>query len=235
MHESLFWKFSRRQLPVPGFCNMEKAENNNLCKIASLPNLRTLYQTQKSTGLTKGLLYRSSRPDLLTDDDLSKFKELKIKCIIDFRSKSDYEQSSGSKILDQYYKIHGVKLPRRRNYRPGEQVKCFAVGRWRSPLVDNTQLENGEKHFLINFFTKSYIWNVFKRAQWYIKLISLFVLVFDLIFRTGYVNFIRLFAKFVMNPMGLPAQYLDIVEMSQRSICTGNNCLFHFYIICFEH
>lgn len=169
----------------------------------------------------EGSIYRSSRPDLMDPHDLEEFKKHGIKCIIDLRSDNDYEIASGSKVLDNYYKLYSVALPHR--YKIHEEVICHpkhSSNKKEKETIPTKDVKE-KKHFLINFFTTEYIRTVFKRAPWYIQFISLFIAVFDFVFRTGFKNFVRLFAVTVMNRRGLGPQYLDIVEMSKAGLCAG--------------
>ena len=197
---------------------MASATVNRVC----IHNWRVLChgKSQQDNG-KEGSIYRSSRPDLMDPHDLEEFKKHGIKCIIDLRSDKDYEIASGSKVLDNYYKLYSVALPHR--YKIHEDVICH-------PKHDSNKKEKEtipakdvkeKKHFLINFFTTEYTMTVFKRAPWYIQFISLFFAVFDFVFRTGFKNFVRLFAVTVINRQGLGAQYFDIVEMSKAGLCAG--------------
>lgn len=67
----------------------------------------------------------------------------------------------------------------------------------------------------------NYIWKVFNRAPWYIKLYSLLFLIVDVIFNTNYRYFVRVFAKHVLNRDGLFGQYRDMINYSKASICAG--------------
>lgn len=84
------------------------------------------------------------------------------------------------------------------------------------------------KHFLIDFFKINYIWKVYNRAPWYIKLYSLFFLIFDLLFNTGFRYFVRVFARHVLNQEGLYGQYCDMINHSQASICAGEKLMYGF-------
>ena len=86
-----------------------------LPKISSLPNLRAVCQHQKNkTGeapFRSQVIYRSSKPDRLLYEDLDEFRKLGIKCIIDFRSVSEYMGTDGHRPLDSEYPIYKVKIP----------------------------------------------------------------------------------------------------------------------------
>lgn len=262
----------------------------------NLPNFREICvkNCNQDEDSPRGLLYRSSRPDFLTDKEVCELQRLGIRSVLDFRSPKEYAKADGLKLLDGISALYAVKIPHREKYRPQEVVKCKLVTRKNKlqnkpldaevrskdvkvekvtdikitgesndiqleevPHEDETEstsetetseveetevnpnisskdkesLENSQanssppppiKHYLINFFTGRFIWSVFRRAPWYIQLYAFFWLLIDFIFRTGYLYFIQTFAKYVLNNTGILNQYMDIVDLSQRSICAGN-------------
>ncbi|XP_063448840.1 uncharacterized protein LOC134728232 [Mytilus trossulus] len=198
---------------------MASANSDRVC----IHNWRVLCHGKSKQGNGRhGSIYRSSRPDLMDPLDLEEFKKHGIKCIIDLRSDKDYEIASGSKVLDNYYKLYKVVLPKSNCYKQQEPVICQAIEGKKKKKAKGPATEILEKkHFLINFFTSAYTSTLFKRAPWYIQLISLFIAIFDFIFRTGFKNFVRLFAVTVINRAGIAASYLDIAEMSKGGICAG--------------
>jgi protein tyrosine/serine phosphatase len=183
-------------------------------------------------------LYRSSRPDFLTAEEVVRFRELGIKSIIDFRSNDEYRKATGNKLLDAAYPVYKVKLPFSSSYRAGDQIKYVPVrarGNKVSPPTssEHSQSETSDeksgaatnepvgKHLLINFFKIQYGWAVFCRAPWYIQLYALLHLIVDLVLRTGYRYFVRVFARYVLNKEGLVGQYFDMLEHSQSAICAA--------------
>jgi len=83
----------------------------------SMPNFRRLVpsstchdvckeQRPKRGGALK--LYRSSRPDFLTAEEVDMFMPLNIRSIIDLRSASEYRKADGSKLLDAVYNVYKV-------------------------------------------------------------------------------------------------------------------------------
>jgi len=55
-------------------------------------------------------LYRSSRPDLLTAEELDKFLQLNIRSVIDLRSTFEYRKADGPKLLDSIYPVYQVNF-----------------------------------------------------------------------------------------------------------------------------
>ncbi|KAK7505938.1 hypothetical protein BaRGS_00002660 [Batillaria attramentaria] len=190
-----------------------------LWRLSSVPNFRVLCASGPHIETQNGLVYRSSRPDFMEHDELGAFKELGIQSIIDFRSRREYLGADGNHLIDQEYHLYQVKLPHGRNFRSREPVSLVKLKPKRLQCPENA--DSTCKHFLINFFPMSYIWNVFNRAPWYIRLYSLIFLLFDIIFQTGYKYFVRLFARTTLNHTGLIGQYQDMVELSQRGICAA--------------
>ena len=205
-------------------------------KLQNLPNFRRVDTGKNDTkeGNSKAVLYRSSRPDHLTESEADYFvNRLGIKCIIDFRSPSEYKRAKGVKLLDHYYPLYKVKMPFSLMYKPGDHVFCKEVKN-KKLITNSTQsnMANGNagpgthdvydrKHILIDFFRRNYIWAIYKSAPWYIKLYSLLFLLWDIIFITGFIQFVRVFARNVLNKKGVAGQYIDILSYSQGPICAG--------------
>jgi len=187
-------------------------------KFDSMPNFRRVnaeYYTddnvEKSTKL-----FRSSRPDFLSEKEAESFTELGIRSIIDCRSAKEYKKADGTKILDRYYPLYKVKLPLYSRFRYGSPITYKPVSGGARDMVSKPDA-NG-RHFLINFFKINYIVAVYNRAPWYLKLYSLLFLLIDLIFNTGYRYFVRIFARNVLNKEGLVGQYTDMIRYSQNQL-----------------
>ncbi|KAK3084513.1 hypothetical protein FSP39_014611 [Pinctada imbricata] len=195
----------------------------------TLPNFRRINSSNfEGFENERKSVYRSSRPDCVEGDDLKAFHSLGIRTIVDCRSKAQYlhKTAEGPKHLDNVYKLYSVKLPKGRNYHLDETVTCFPINHktWDTEKTEiSVKNIDGEekKHFLINFFPSAYGRAIFMRAPWYIKILGIFVLLFDTIFRTSYIYFVRLFALTVINKGGLKKSYEDMIELSQASICAA--------------
>ncbi|XP_046337860.2 uncharacterized protein LOC124119412 [Haliotis rufescens] len=200
--------------------------------LPSLPNLRVLCSTNYANcRRPTGLIYRSSRPDLLEPNDLQKFRELGIKCIIDFRGRKEYANATGTKPLDADFDLYHIKLPTGsgRNYKPKECVNFVPLEKRTCNKNKSVQLtmrdirssKYKQPHFLLDFFAGSYVWTILNRAPWYKKLYSILFLLYDFVFNTGYKHFVRFFVSNVLNCTGIIGQYKDMVDLSQRSICAA--------------
>ncbi|KAL3856980.1 hypothetical protein ACJMK2_011684 [Sinanodonta woodiana] len=185
----------------------------------SIPNLPHNFRAVSSikdekTNQSKGFLYRSSKLDYLSLKDVDDLKNvLDIKCIIDLRSKGEYTHSDGSKFVDERFKLVKVTVPHTlKRFQAGEKIE--------TEVLDDSRL-CVEKHYLINFFTAPYIWTIYNRAPWYVRLYSLIWLLIDLVLCNGYQYFVQCFSYSTLNKEGLIGTYKDIVELSHRSICSA--------------
>ncbi|CAD5117183.1 unnamed protein product [Dimorphilus gyrociliatus] len=188
----------------------------------SMPNFRPVVvkvtpDTSSTEKHCQATLYRSSRPDFLENDELKKFEELGIKCIIDLRSSKEYEKANGAKNLNKTFTVNKISLPLPwKKLKVGEKAELKPIEKY---LPENTERKG--KHVLVNFFRLNYIVAVFSRAPWYLQIMSLFYLLIDLIGNTGYKNFVRIFARNILNPVGIAGQYKDMVTYSHASICSA--------------
>ncbi|XP_035669454.1 uncharacterized protein LOC118411338 [Branchiostoma floridae] len=178
-------------------------------QLKSLPNFRPV---------VSGRLYRSSRPDLITEQDYETVQRLGLRCIVDFRSVGEYRSFKGkTKFVDEDFRVVKVKPPTRWGSSNGLRYRYYSDGSQEKPKT-NGDVKSRGFHYFINFFTMQYVWNVFTRVPWYMQLYSLMYLVYDLIFWTNYIHFVRFFARNSLNKAGLTRQYIDIVELSQGAI-----------------
>ena len=183
-------------------------------KFKSVPNFRKVSMEQNSV-TSRWPLYRSSKPDFLCSSEVDHYNSLGIRTILDFRSFTEYKRSKGNKILDANYPSYKVKFPLSYKYKPDENV-----------IVDNVKLNNKEhpliaesgRHIFIDFFKMDYVLAIFSRAPWYIQLYSFLWLIVDFILNTHYRYFVQVFAKTVLNPVGLGGQYTDFLLYSGNSI-----------------
>ncbi|CAH1246214.1 Hypp7682 [Branchiostoma lanceolatum] len=182
---------------------------NSPVQLKSLPNFRPV---------VPGRLYRSSRPDLITEKDFETVQRLGLRCIVDFRSVAEYRSFKGkTKFVDEDFRVVKVKPPTRGDRSNGLRYQYYNNGS-HGGTGSNGDVKSKGFHYFINFFTMQYVWRVFTRVPWYMQLYSLMYLLYDLIFWTNYVHFVRFFARNSLNKAGLTSQYVDIVELSQGAI-----------------
>ncbi|XP_006811230.2 uncharacterized protein LOC100370490 [Saccoglossus kowalevskii] len=179
---------------------------SRIVHLGSMPNLRKVFPEH-------AMLYRSSRPDFITEGDHEKIRELGIRTVVDFRSAREYTKAKGEKLLDTDFDCVAVQLPGVHE-KPGE-VNYSPIHQ-RNRSTKNETSNNPKKHYFIDFFRPNYVWAVFKRAPLFIRITSLFFLLVDIIFKTHY--FVKYYAKHVINDAGLVANYIDMLELSQRQI-----------------
>ena len=182
----------------------------------SMPNFRSLVKEETKTHETTKI-YRSSRPDFLSYEEVEEFRKLGIRSIIDFRATSEYRKAQGSKLLDSFYEPIKIKLPL------FGDVPINNVEQVRVQVPDSGSHQNHYigKHFFIDFFKMNYVYNVFRKVSIWFRIYSLLYLLYDLLFGTGFKHFIRLFAKKVINKEGLAGQYADMLNHSKASIYAG--------------
>ena len=192
-------------------------ENGARTKFESMPNFRrvTVQYLDDDNVERSTKLFRSSRPDFLSEEEAESFTKLGIRSVIDCRSAKEYKKANGTKVLDKYYPLYKVKLPLYSRFKYGSPVTYKPV----SGGVHNKDVKG--RHYLINFFKMNYIVAVYNRAPWYLKLYSLLYLLIDLIFNTGYLYFVRVFARNVLNKEGLVGQYTDMIRYSQNQLYAG--------------
>ncbi|GFO44331.1 hypothetical protein PoB_007083600 [Plakobranchus ocellatus] len=214
-------------------------------RIDSVPNMRLLcnqfMNSNEMFSPPKAGLYRSSKPDHISQDDLTEFRNLGIKCIIDFRSKDEYFGSEGCCLLDKEYILHKVIPPKKVGQSTtferidlNEKAESEASSCFSSPLGSSMYSTEGvgtalkesdgieKRHFLINFFTPKYIFRSFSRLPCYLYCIGIFHLLCDLIRRdTKFKNFSLFFTSNVLNRAGIKGQYRDVVDLCQPSVCAS--------------
>lgn len=179
----------------------------------NLPNFRQAgghgLTNKRGERVRDGLLYRSSRTDFVTSKDKSVFLQLGIKSIVDLRRQSEYERSDGDKLLDDLYSVSILKKDQVHRMKPSF--------RWGS---SNTKavLEEGSigYRYLVNMWTMKIIWHVFMQANFFVRWLSLVLVLFDWL--TGLHLFVKFFAWLVINHQTVAQQYIDVVEMTRPVI-----------------
>ena len=197
-------------------------------KFGSMPNFRVVGGSEEQLGVEKLApnLYRSSRPDLLNENDLEEFGKLGIRTILDFRSVREYTKANGQKLLDSIYPVFKIKLPFLSLYKPGQKVNYVPVDtmtpKQAVPEEVMRSTPDNSRHFLLDFFKANYIWAVFNRAPLWFRFFSLIYVIIDLVLQTEWRYFVGAFAKKVLNQTGLVGQYKDMINYSQASIYAGD-------------
>ena len=175
----------------------------------NLPNFRQAggksLTTMDGRRVRDGILFRSSRTDFLTEKEKGVFDELGIRAIIDLRRTKEYKTAEGEKLLDDMYDPCVVKKGKVEEYRrKGRKGSDSTDGGYRG------------RRFLVNMMTMDLIWYVFKQVNFFIRYISLILVLVDWVF--GCHLFVRLFNWLVVNRQSLSRQYVDMLEYTKPAI-----------------
>lgn len=187
----------------------------------NLPNFRQAggkcLVTSSKRRVKDGLLYRSSRTDFLTEKEKAHFTRLGIKAIIDLRRKSEYERSDGEKILDDLYCPCVMEKGKVANLKPsmrwGGQLR-----RRQQVKTDSTDLSPSlkGKRYLINMMTMDLIWYFFTKVNFFVRYLSLILVLVDWLFGCHY--FVKFFYWAVINRQTLASQYVQILEYTKGAV-----------------
>ncbi|KAI8740029.1 CAunnamed protein product [Biomphalaria glabrata] len=85
----------------------------------------------------------------------------------------------------------------------------------------NGEEDDEKRHYLINFFTLRYIKRLIYSLPWYLWLLAFLYIIYDVVTRNKFVNLRRLLVHKAVNKKGLFGQYVDLIELSQPSICAA--------------
>ena len=191
----------------------------------NLPNFRqaggkSLFTSNKRR-VKDGLLYRSSRTDFLTEKEKTIFTRLDIKAIIDLRRKSEYERADGDKVLDDIYPPCVMNKGKVADLKPSM--------RWGGQLRrrQHTSAESSEsseassapvkrKRYLVNMFTMDLIWYFFTRVNFFVRYLSLILVLVDWLFGCHY--FVKFFYWAVINRHTMSSQYVQILEYTKDAV-----------------
>jgi hypothetical protein len=190
-----------------------------------LPNFRLVFPRKPlndDPNVIKGVLFRTSRPDFLDEENADMIYKSGIKTIIDCRDVKEYQKLRADKFLDKRYALYYPPEPIPKfklRYKVNEPVKLKKVASQKHQVQSNSHF----RHICLEFFKMNYILQVLCQAPLLMVVKSMFYLLKDL-FNFGskyYKNFVRYFADNFINPAGLANQYKNMVDWSQASICAG--------------
>ena len=208
------------------------------CVFKNMPNFRQAggqgLATKDGRRIRDGLLYRSSRTDFLTEDEKRTFLGFRIKSIIDLRRKTEYERAEGDKLLEDNYDMCILKKGNIRKWKPsyrwGGARKRTGAGAPESKTINESETESTDdggqppssspavrgRRYLVNMMSIDLIWYVFSQVNFFIRYISLILVVTDWLF--GCHLFVRLFNWLVVNNQTLSKQYVDILEYTKPAV-----------------
>lgn len=152
-----------------------------------------------------GLLFRSSRTDYLTDEEVDRFLQLDIKAIIDLRRNAEYVKADGPKILDRSYKPCILKKGKIKEWK--DSKSSSKSGGDRAP---------SRKRYLVNLMTMDLMKEILKQVNFFIRYSSLVLLVVDWFFNCHL--FVRLHSHLVSNHQTLAEQYVTLLEYIKSEV-----------------
>lgn len=154
-----------------------------------------------------GLLFRSSRTDFLTDEEVDRFFQLNIKSIIDLRRNEEYIEADGPKILDSSYKPCILKKGKLKDWKAPKFQAKFRRGE------DSPSGSGRGKRYLVNLMTIELIKEILYQVNFFVRYGSLVLLVVDWLFNCHL--FVRLHSHLVSNHQTLAEQYLTMLEFTK--------------------
>lgn len=193
-------------------------------KFQNLPNFRQAggegLVTSNKRGVRDGLLYRSSRTDFLTEEEKGNFSRLGIKTIIDLRRKSEYERADGEKILDDVYSPCVIKKGKVTDLKPsmrwGSQLRRRQPKSPDNSESTETAPTSTKKRYLVNMLTMDLIWYFFTKVNFFVRYLSLILVLVDWLFGCHY--FVKFFYWAVINRQTMASQYVQILEFTKDAV-----------------
>ena len=164
---------------------------------------------RRGQAIKDGLLYRCSRPDLVTRRDAALFQQLGIKAIFDLRHPSDHQRAGGNRLLDESYQLCELR----------EDETVSAVHGGRSASSDYIG-----RHYLANCLTSNSFERLIQlkyssRLMRFVVSCTLIPLyICDKLFKT---TFARNFtSRYILNGITLCQLYLVIADTSKHVIAS---------------
>ncbi len=185
--------------------------NNAHVPLDSILNLRRID--------AHGKLYRSAKQDKASPEDIKHLQSLGIRTHLDLRSKTEYLRKRTPKAIDC---IVGVLVPKSfpdPKVKPYPAISDIPMKGLKKKSVDEKDLSTMiQRRYLIDFFSFELALKTFNSGSLFKRLISLFVLLFDVIVGNNFKNFVRMF-KDTINDHGLSGQYIDMLEFGGKQLC----------------
>ena len=176
--------------------------------------------TSNKRRVKDGLLYRSSRTDFLSEDEKTNFFKLGIKSIIDLRRKSEYERADGEKVLDDVYSPCVMEKGKVADLKPsmrwGGQLRRRQNKSEDSFVPTEVSPPIRRKRYLVNMLTMDLIWSVFTKVNFFVRYLSLILVLVDWLFGCHY--FVKFFYWAVINRQTMASQYVQILEFTKGAV-----------------
>lgn len=177
----------------------------------NLPNFRQAggHPTVEGLSVNDGMIYRSSRTDFVTKRDVSRFRELGIKSIIDLRGKTEFKTANGNKLLNPLYAPYTVKNGVMRRLK----LSSCLGGR---DSVDDEDDELLGRRYLVSMASAKLIWHLFYQLNAFIRWFTLLIAFFDWVVGTHY--FVKLCNHMVLNEQSLAGRYIEVLEYNKDAV-----------------
>ena len=189
----------------------------------NLPNFREVgggrLVNKDGKHVRRGVLYRASRTDFLTEEEVKTFLGYGFKTIIDMRTKSEFERADGEKLLVKHYeplvlKSDGVG-PFKPSYRWGGRLKksMRKAEREKRKMPDSKW---AGKRYLANMFTREFFLNLIYKVNFISRYFAIMLLAIDWFLGTHLLP--KYFSWAVVNSQTLQEQYVDMLEYGKKMI-----------------
>lgn len=189
----------------------------------NLPNFREVgggrLVNKDGKRVRSGVLYRASRTDFLTEEEIKTFLGFGFKTIIDMRTKSEFERADGEKLLGRYYEPLILKSdgthPFTPSYRWGGKLKksMREVAKQKKKSPD---AKWAGKRYLASLFSRDFFLHMFYKVNFISRYFSLILLAIDWFIGTHF--FPKYFSWILVNSQTLPEQYVYMLEYSKKMI-----------------
>lgn len=189
----------------------------------NLPNFREVgggrLVNTNGKRLRSGVLYRASRTDFLTEEEVKTFLGFGFKTIIDMRTKSEFERADGEKLLVKHYeplvlKSNGVG-PFKPSFRWGGKLKksMREAERQKSKVPDSKWMG---KRYLANMFSREFFVHLIYKVNFISRYFAMILLAIDWFLGSHLLP--KFFSWAVVNSQTLPEQYVDMLEYSKKMV-----------------
>ena len=196
----------------------------------NLPNFREVggggLVNTNGKRLRSGVLYRASRTDFLTEEEIKTFLGFGFKTIIDMRTKSEFERADGEKLLIKHYeplvlRSNGVD-PFKPSFRWGGKLKksIREAERQKSKSPDSKWMG---KRYLANMFSREFLVHLIYKVNFISRYFAMILLSIDWFLGTHLLP--KFFSWAVINSQTLPEQYVDMLEFSKKMVRSILNLL----------
>ena len=181
----------------------------------NMPNFRQAggkgLMNRRGQKIKDRLLFRSSRTDFLTGEEKATFMNLGIKTIIDLRRKAEYERAEGDKILDDAYPPYLLRKGKVTSLRPSFRWG----GRKKTGKAAGAEA-SGRRRLIVNLMTMDLIWSIFNRINFFVRYLSLVLVVTDWL--TGAHLFVKFFTWALLNKQTMADQYVETLEHCKGAV-----------------